>query len=86
MVVTVESKALMMKQISKRQSDFCDMLMDGIKRDVSTGTDKPSLSYGWIVGYTQIWNDIIKLRRELNVLRDMVGYSDVDKFLERYNK
>ena len=86
MVVAGENKVLVMKQIIKKQSDFCGMLMDGIKRDVSIGANKYSFSYGWIAGYTQIWNDIIKLRRELNVLRDMVGYSDVDKFLDRYNK
>lgn len=86
MVVAVENKSLVMKQIIKRQSNFCGMLMDSIKRDVSNDIDKSSLSYGCITGYTQILYDLVKLRRELNVLRDMVGYSDVDKFLERYSK
>ena len=50
------------------QSEFCENLMMRLHNKILLA----EISYGKFEGYTQMENDIIRLRRELNELRKML--------------
>ena len=59
-----------------KQSAFCMELMERVNNAV----DKAEVQYGRIKNHTRIENDIVRLRRELNELHDMLsryGYEDL---------
>ena len=61
------------KEILK-QSKFCGELLDHINTDLEHNLKETSDGQGWVPKYTIIQNDIVKLRRELLRLRDMVDW------------
>lgn len=59
-----------------KQSKFCGELLDHINTDLEQNLKTtPDGSY-WVNKYTTVQNDIVKLRRELLRLRDMIDWRD----------
>jgi hypothetical protein len=56
---------------AKEQVKFCKELMDRLAKAVYENTEE-DLSYWGIHNHTQISNDIVRLRRELNILNKMM--------------
>lgn len=52
----------------KKQSEFCLELMKRLNENVQTA----SIEYGYINKHTRMENAVIRLRNELNDLRDML--------------
>lgn len=52
----------------KKQSEFCWELMDRLDNDIRGS----KVQYGTIEKYTQMVQDVIRLRRELITLRNML--------------
>ena len=59
------------KQV-KKQSAFCNELMSRLATSVEKNVEEVTSWYG-IVNRSQMSNDIIRLRRELNTLRKMLN-------------
>ena len=55
---------------------FCSVLMGRIKADIENAQQD---SFGKISRYTAMQNDIIRLRRELNDLREMLNPYSVER-------
>ena len=60
------------KQI-KEQIKFCKELMLRLDNAVAENIDAESLGWGGIRNHTQIINDSIRLRRELNALNKLLN-------------
>ena len=58
------------KQV-KEQVKFCKELMDRLNKSVAENVDKKSYWCG-IQNHSQISNDIVRLRRELNTLNKLM--------------
>jgi len=59
----------------QKQCAFCAELMSRLSSEITTA----KTDYGRITYHSRMENDVIRLRRELNVLRDMLmqyGYGD----------
>ena len=61
------------KEILK-QSKFCGELLDRINMDLEQNLKTTPDGSGCVNRYTTIQNDIVKLRRELLRLRDMIDW------------
>ena len=59
------------KKEATSQIKFCKDLMDRLKKDFDSNIDEKSSWWG-IKNHTQMQNDIIRLRRELNVLNKLL--------------
>ena len=59
------------KKEASSQIKFCNDLMTRLKKDFDSNVDKESSWFG-IKNHTQMQNDIIRLRRELNVLNKLL--------------
>lgn len=53
----------------KAQVDFCMMLMNHLQNDIHTA----EISYDYVKNHTRMEIDIIRIRRELLTLRDMIN-------------
>ena len=58
------------------QSKLCGELLDHIHTDLEQNFKETPDGQGWMVKYTTIQNDIVKLRRGLLRLRDMIDWRD----------
>jgi hypothetical protein len=56
---------------AKKQSDFCKELMDRLAKSINENINMDSSWWG-IRNHSQISNDIIRLRRELNDLNKLM--------------
>ena len=56
------------------QSKFCGELLDHINMDLEQILKETPDGQCWVFRYTTIQNDIVKLRRELLRLRDMIDW------------
>ena len=56
------------------QSKFCGELLDHINTDLEQNLKETPDGSGCVFKYTTIQNDIVKLRRELLRLRDMIDW------------
>jgi hypothetical protein len=59
-------------KVVKEQSNFCRELMSRLDAAVEKNTKDVASWYG-IVNHSQMGNDIIRLRRELNTLRKLLN-------------
>lgn len=59
-----------------KQSKFCGELLDHINMDLEQNLKTTPDGSCWVNKYTTIQNDIVKLRRELLRLRDMIDWRD----------
>lgn len=59
-----------------KQSKFCGELLDHINMDLEQSCKTTPDGSGWVFRYTAIQNDIVKLRRELLRLRDMIDWRE----------
>ena len=57
-----------------KQSKFCGELLDHINMDLEQILKETPDGQCWVFKYTTIQNDIVKLRRELLRLRDMIDW------------
>lgn len=57
-----------------KQSKFCGELLDHINMDLDQNLKETPDGQSWVFKYTTIQNDIVKLRRELLRLRDMIDW------------
>ena len=57
-----------------KQSKFCGELLDHINMDLEQNLKTTPDGSGCVNRYTTIQNDIVKLRRELLRLRDMIDW------------
>ena len=57
-----------------KQSKFCGELLDHINTDLEQNLKETSDGSCCVFKYTTIQNDIVKLRRELLRLRDMIDW------------
>ena len=60
-----------------KQSKFCSELLDRINMDLEQSCKTTPDGSGWVFKYTTIQNDIVKLRRELLRLRDMMDSREI---------
>lgn len=56
---------------AKEQMKFCKELMDRLNKSVADNIDEDSSWWG-IRNHTQISNDVVRLRRELNTLNKLM--------------
>lgn len=59
------------KKQAKKQMKFCEELMNRLVKSIDENIDENSSWYG-IRNHSQISNDIVRLRRELNVLNKLM--------------
>ena len=57
-----------------KQSKFCGELLGHIYTDLDQNLKETPDGSCWVFKYTTIQNDIVKLRRELLRLRDMIDW------------